>query len=114
MNALPPAWHVECDMTKILQFVRSSTSFDPETLVILGAAYDRASSIVAQSVEAGILYQLMAGRIIGAATKGERDPERLLRIALRGIPLPSEVASVGDLFHSGSDLPSGTKQPDAV
>jgi hypothetical protein len=75
----------ERGMADILQFVRSNTSFDPETLAILGAAFDRATVNLHDTGQPAVVCEIMAGRIIAAAMTGERDPDRLCQIATRGI-----------------------------
>jgi hypothetical protein len=70
-------------MAKILKFTPSVNSFDPETLAILGAAYDRAvANLTAQSKS---IREFLAARIILAAMRGERDLDSLYKLALRGI-----------------------------
>jgi hypothetical protein len=57
-------------------------TFDPEALVILGAAYDKTmASLGAPQPKA--VGEIIAQRIIEAAGKGERDLERLCLAALR-------------------------------
>jgi hypothetical protein len=72
-------------MTNILQFIRPDTAFDPETLAILGAAFDRARAELHDTGQPELVCEIMASRIIAAAMKGERDPDRLCKIATRGI-----------------------------
>lgn len=70
-------------MAKILKFTPSVNSLDPETLAILGAAYDRAvANLAAQSKS---IRKFLAVRIILAAMRGERDIDLLYKLALRGI-----------------------------
>lgn len=67
----------------ILKSTPSVNSFDPETLAILDAAYDRAvANLTAQSKP---ICEFLAARIILTAIRGERDPDSLYRLALRGI-----------------------------
>lgn len=68
-------------MAEILQFLRSDHSLDPEALAILGAAYDR---VIAQNGHASKLKrEIVAGLIIDAGMRGERDLEKLCEIAIR-------------------------------
>jgi hypothetical protein len=71
-------------MSNIVQFVCPETSFDPETLAILGDVYDRACSRYCRARSTAVC-EVMADRIIGAAMKGERDPEKLWQVAVRAI-----------------------------
>jgi hypothetical protein len=75
-------------MAQILKFIRSDNSFDPETLRTLGAAYDLAISRLHDRGQPETVCELIAERIIAAAARGERSPERLSETALRGITLP--------------------------
>jgi hypothetical protein len=60
-------------MSSILKFTRPGTTFDPDTLTILGDVYDRAcASLCRCSVSAAC--DAMAERIFAAAMRGERDP----------------------------------------
>jgi hypothetical protein len=74
-------------MSNILQFIRSETAFDPETLSVLGTVYDRACTGYCTG-PSDLACEGMAARIITAAMQGERDADKLLQIALRGIGLP--------------------------
>jgi hypothetical protein len=69
-------------MSNILQFIRPSTTFDPDTLVILGDVYDRACADFCTAWP-GEVCEAMAERIIAAAMRGERDPDKLRQIATR-------------------------------
>ena len=70
-------------MAKILKFVRPTESLDPEVLRLLGAAYDQAILTAPNRPES--VYSLMASRLIEAGTYGERNPDALHEIALRGL-----------------------------
>jgi len=56
-----------------------SASFDSETTRILGLAYDRACETVCPDVS---VREALAKRIIEAARRGERKPEKLVEYAL--------------------------------
>ena len=66
----------------------SNTVFDPETLALMAAAYERALDDLKQISEGDLTPEQrvardnLATRIIAAAEEGERDPERLREIAL--------------------------------
>ena len=51
--------------------------FDDDTTLAMGAAFDRACSSLGRSARHDSARELIAKRIIEAATKGERDPVRL-------------------------------------
>ena len=53
------------------------TVFDPDTLAVLAAAYERAVR-----GQAGYLHETIAKRVIQLASEGERDPDRLCHGAL--------------------------------
>jgi hypothetical protein len=54
-----------------------SAVFDPDTLAVLTAAYEKAVR-----EQAGSLRETIAKRIIELASEGERDPDRLCHGAL--------------------------------
>jgi hypothetical protein len=68
-------------MARILEFIRLQNAFDSETLVLLGAAYEKAL----RRARLAANLKSSAKRIIEIATKGERGPERLCNGALKGI-----------------------------
>jgi hypothetical protein len=75
-------------MGQILQFIRAghpSDALDPDTLEILGAAYDQAIEMLQASDVSASVREVIASRIIDAATSGERDATALQKIALHGL-----------------------------
>jgi hypothetical protein len=71
-------------MSDISQFILPGTAFDPGTLLILGDVYDRACARFCAG-RSDLKCGPMAQRIIAAAMNGERDPDKLWRIAIRGV-----------------------------
>jgi hypothetical protein len=69
-------------MGQIPQFIRPYDVFDPETLVILGEAYDKALASLHDRGQPLLVREIMAERIFDLATMGERDPDRLCKAAL--------------------------------
>jgi hypothetical protein len=68
-------------MSNILKFIQQNTTFDPDTLLLLGDVYDRACD---QSCTGRLdtACEGMASRIVDAALNGERDRDRLWQIAV--------------------------------
>ena len=67
----------------------SNAAFDSETTELLGAAFEAAwekvktaGSALAEGSEAALTRELLAKRIIEMAKRGERNPDRLVEIAL--------------------------------
>ena len=58
-------------------------SLDPETVAMLEDLYDRACARYCRGPTDGIC-DVMADKIIAAAINGERDPDTLWQIAVRG------------------------------
>ena len=58
-------------------FSPPGTVFDPDTLAVLTAAYEKAVQ-----EQAGSLHETVAKHIIELASEGERDPDRLCHGAL--------------------------------
>jgi hypothetical protein len=56
--------------------------FDAETLALLRAALDGAWASLPPSQRAVTSQSILAERILRAAARGERDPERLYALAL--------------------------------
>jgi hypothetical protein len=69
-------------MGQILQFIRPYDVFDPDTLIILGDAYDAAIASLHDGGQPTIVRETMAIRVFELASKGERDRDRLCRAAL--------------------------------
>ncbi len=76
-------------MSNILKFIRPDSAFDPDTLTILGDVYDRACARFC-SCQPSLACDEMANKIFVAAMNGERDPDILWQIAVRGIKLPPD------------------------
>jgi|HubBroStandDraft_2_1064218.scaffolds.fasta_scaffold860021_2 hypothetical protein len=74
-------------MSNILKFIRPDSAFDPDTLTILGDVYDRACARFC-SCQPSPACDEMANKIFAAAMNGERDPDILWQIAVRGIKPP--------------------------
>jgi hypothetical protein len=66
-------------------------SFDSETTSLMAAAFDEACRVAGQAQPPSV-KEVMAKRIIEAATRGERDAQRLTEFALAGL---NPIADVG-------------------
>jgi len=66
-------------------------SFDPETTSLMAAAFDEACRVAGQAQPPSV-KEVMAKRIIEAATRGERDVHRLTEFALAGL---NPIANTG-------------------
>ena len=66
----------------VLRLASPDYSFDPEALAVLCAAYDRTIATLGAH-QSKDLCETVAQRVIEAAGRGERDPDRLFRAALR-------------------------------
>jgi hypothetical protein len=69
-------------MASILPFVRKSYDFDDQITELLGQAFDQACMNLGDKRHSEVVREVIARRIIEAAKKGERDPDRLRAIAL--------------------------------
>ncbi len=58
-------------------------AFEPEAIAVLSKAFDAACKKLGDIGQPEVVREVIAGRIIAAATLGERDPVRLLAAALR-------------------------------
>jgi len=62
-------------------------AFDPKAIEAMSEAFDAACSVVHYAGQPSeVVREVLAQRIIGAATSGERDPLRLKAAALAGLP----------------------------
>ena len=62
-----------------------STAFDPETVKLLGDAYDKARKSLHDNGQPHIVNEVIAERIISLAKQGERDADSLCKGALTAI-----------------------------
>lgn len=63
-------------------------SFEPETVRVLSQAYETAVRLIGKGQPAPVL-ETIAKRIIESASRGERDPQKMVEYAIRGItPFP--------------------------
>jgi hypothetical protein len=67
--------------------------FDRETVVLLRTTLDRVWASLPPSQRASMSRSVLAERILKAATKGERDPDRLRARALADVLPTIKVAS---------------------
>lgn len=65
----------------ILRYIRRGGDFDDETTRIMGDAFEVACAEVPEILN-DVIREIIALRIIEAARKGERDPEKLRRAGL--------------------------------
>ena len=73
-------------MTAIIPFLRHNV-FDAETTKAMGEAYDVACGELGADGQPALVKEVIAKRIIEAAKKGERDPQRLCAKALDALGL---------------------------
>ena len=69
-------------MGEVLRFLPSDTVFDPETVAVLGAAFDKTIAALRDGRQPEPVREAIAERIIALAAKGERDPDRLCEATL--------------------------------
>ena len=77
-------------VTQFSRFIQPDSSFDPETIALLGSVYDEAIAELQDRAALEIVREVIAKRIIGLAAKGERDP-----VAASG---PSRIAPLALLI----------------
>jgi hypothetical protein len=58
-------------------------AFDPETIEVLGVAFDKALQSLRLVDRTDLATELLAKRMIEVAQQGERDPERLCERTLQ-------------------------------
>jgi hypothetical protein len=78
-----------------IRFHLNGQRFDPETIRVMGLAYELALISLRLFDRGGIANDVVASKIIEHAKAGERDPERLCEAVLqqwRGATLPPPIA----------------------
>jgi len=71
-------------MPAIVHYVKQPEAFDPETLSVMGAAYESALRAFPTSAPKDV-REVIATRVIDGARAGERDPDKLCQIALSAL-----------------------------
>ena len=78
-------------MASILPFIQKTGSvFDDYATAAMGEAFDAACRALHDSGQPQIVYEVIAKRIIDAATRGERDTGRLQDAGLAALGLRSD------------------------
>ena len=62
-------------------------AFEPETVRVLSQAYETAVRLIGKG-QPGPVLETIAKRIIESATAGERDPQKMVDHAIRGVTPP--------------------------
>ena len=62
--------------------IREQGAFEPEATAAMGEAFDAACKALDDTGQPQIVREIIAQRIIEAASRGERDPVRLAEVAL--------------------------------
>jgi hypothetical protein len=75
-------------MAQILPFVRPEKAFSPEDTAVLATAYEKATEQLRGDGFTELVREIIAKRIIAAALKGERDPDRLSASAIASMGFP--------------------------
>jgi hypothetical protein len=73
-------------------------SFDPETVRLMGVAFEIALATLRPSEYTDPLREVVARKIIELAKAGERDPERLCEGALKDLPPVVSVPPLASLL----------------
>jgi hypothetical protein len=75
-------------VAQIIKFGRPEMAFNPEDTANLAAAYDSAIEQLRGDGFTELVREIIAKRILAAALKGERDPDRLCASAIASIGFP--------------------------
>ena len=78
-------------MATILPFVSNEIDFDDEATRIMGEAFDAAYVGLQDTGQPALVREIIAKRIVEAATKGERDPARLRKAGLAALGYDREA-----------------------
>jgi hypothetical protein len=85
--ALPPVILEGAMAHSIAPFV-ADLSFDPQTIELVGAAFDEACLSLNDMGQPDIVKEVIARRIVEVAQMGERDLDRMCARALRSLGIP--------------------------
>ena len=69
-------------MGDVLRFIPPDIIFDPDTVAMLGVAFDKTIVVLHDGRQPEIIRETIAKRIIALAAKGERNPDRLCAATL--------------------------------
>jgi hypothetical protein len=69
-------------MGDVLRFIPPDIIFDPDTVAMLGVAFDKTIAALHDGRQPEIIRETIAKRIIALAAKGERNPGRLCEATL--------------------------------
>ena len=79
-------------MARILQFIRTDASaFDKSATRVMGEAFDAACADLQDGILSNVVREIIAERIIQAAKRGERGPQRLCSVALAAISREQQI-----------------------
>jgi hypothetical protein len=78
--------------------IRPGVFFEPEVIGLMGEALETACKLLPDASQREIIREVMARRIIAAASIGERDPVRLRAVALEGHQ--AKLIEASDLSNS--------------
>jgi hypothetical protein len=71
-------------MTHLVRLLQGQ-AFDPETIEVMGKAYDKAKRRLHDTGQPALVQEVIAKRIIDIAATGERDPDQIARRALEAL-----------------------------
>jgi hypothetical protein len=78
--------------------IRPGVFFEPEVIGLMGEALETACKLLPDAGQHEIVREVMARRIMAAASIGERDPVRLRAVALAGHQ--AKLVEASGLSHS--------------
>jgi hypothetical protein len=78
--------------------IRLGVFFEPEVIGLMSEVLETACELVPDAGQNEVVREVIARRIIAAASVGERDPVRLRAAALAG--RHARLVAAGDLSHS--------------
>jgi hypothetical protein len=79
-------------VASILPFIsRSGAVFDDRVTRIMGEAFDCACRELHDAGQPAIVYEVIAGRIINAAKRGEHDPDQLRKAGLTALGIENST-----------------------
>jgi hypothetical protein len=71
-------------MTHLVRLLQGQ-SFDPETIEVMGQAYDKAKRRLHDTGQPELVQEVIARRIIDIVAAGDRDPDQIAKRALQAL-----------------------------
>ena len=87
-----------------IQSIVKLGEFEPDAIAAMSEAFEAACKELNDDGQAKLVLEVIAERIVGAASIGERDPVRLRKAALAGLPDEDAFRGLAPFTPSGARI----------